>query len=151
MTMMIFRKNRSRQAAFAMATYINDDDDNEESVSEDKKTNKGASKFSPPKVATRGSKRGTTRPKKPQTSRLYDMQSIEPGVEFLPGSTLFVQWKSGLYLGKMLKKRGKGDYMEYLISYDGFKTTQDEWVSVSMVFEINPQTKRAFNKQKKKT
>jgi hypothetical protein len=29
MTMMIFRKNRSRQAALAMATYINDDDDND--------------------------------------------------------------------------------------------------------------------------
>ncbi len=104
-----------------------------------------------PKVATRGSKKGKNKAKKPVSSKLYDMQNIEPGVTFLPGSTLFVQWKNGLYLGKMLKKRGKGEHMEYYVHYDGFKSTQDEWVSVSMVFEINPQTKRAFNKQRKKT
>jgi hypothetical protein len=103
-------------------------------------------------AATRGRRRGsTTRQKKPITSRLYDMNNIEAGMEFLPGSTLFVQWRNGLYLGKMLKKRGKGEHMEYLIHYDGFNSTHDEWVSVSMVFEINPQTKRAFNKQKKKS
>ena len=104
-----------------------------------------------PKMSARISRRsgGKGRPKKPKISQLYDMQSIESGVEFLPGSTLFVQWKNGLYLGKMLKKRGKGEHMEYLIHYDGYKSSQDEWVSVSMVFEINPQTKRAFNKQKK--
>jgi len=102
------------------------------------------------KVATRG-RRGGGRPKKSVTSRLYDMKDIDSGVDFLPGSTLFIQWNSGLYLGKMIKRRGKGDHMEYLISKDGVKSSQDEWVPVSMCYEINPQTKRAFNKQKKKS
>ncbi len=102
------------------------------------------------KVSTRGGgNKGKARQKKPQTSRLYDLQKIESGVDFLPGSTLFVQWKNGLFLGKMLKKRGMGDDMEYLIHCDGFNSSQDQWVSVALVFEINPQTKRVFNKQKK--
>jgi len=70
------------------------------------------------------------------------MKGIEPGVEFLPGSTLFAEYKGGLCLAKMLKKRGKDDYMEYFIQYHGLKKTEEAWVSTSMVYEINPQTKR---------
>lgn len=81
--------------------------------------------------------------------KLFDMTGIEAGVEFLPGSTVFVVWKDALYLGKMLKKRGKGSDMEYFVHYDGFRKNSDAWVSASMIYEINPQTKRAFNKQNK--
>lgn len=81
-------------------------DEDDESGSDVEPTQK--TKAASPKVTTRGSKQGKSRPKKPATSKLYDMQNIEPGVNFLPGSTLFVQWKNGLYLGKMVKKRGKG-------------------------------------------
>jgi hypothetical protein len=49
----------------------------------------------------------------------------------------------------MLKKRGKGENMEYFVHYDGYRQSQDSWVSISSVYEINPQTKRAFNNQKK--
>jgi hypothetical protein len=73
-----------------------------------------------------------------------DMQSIESGVEFLPGSTLFAEYKGGLCLAKMLKKRGKGDYMEYFVQYNGLKKTEEAWVSTALVYEINPQTKRMF-------
>lgn len=81
--------------------------------------------------------------------KLLEMTGIEAGVEFLPGSTVFIVWKDALYLGKMLKKRGKGADMEYFVHYDGFRKSSDAWVSASMIYEINPQTKRAFNKQKK--
>lgn len=81
--------------------------------------------------------------------KLLDMTGIEAGVEFLPGSTVFIVWKNALYLGKMLKKRGKGVDMEYFVHYDGFRKSSDAWVSASMIYEINPQTKRAFNKQNK--
>merc|ERR1712085_226435 len=46
-----------------------------------------------------------------------DMQGIDPGVEFLPGSTLFAEYEGSLCLAKMLKKRGKGDCIEYLLQY----------------------------------
>ncbi|KAL7537116.1 hypothetical protein ACHAXR_008398, partial [Thalassiosira sp. AJA248-18] len=88
-----------------------------------------------------------------QTSRAtssIDMQGIEAGVEFLPGSTLFAEYKDGLCLAKMLKKRGKGDYMEYFIQYNGLKKTVEAWVSTALVYEINPQTKRMFRKLSKK-
>jgi|AntRauTorckE5430_2_1112549.scaffolds.fasta_scaffold00828_3 hypothetical protein len=78
-----------------------------------------------------------------------DMSGIDSGCDFLPGSTIFVIWKNGLYLGKMLKKRGKRENIEYFVHYDGFGQSEDSWVSVSLVYEINPQTKRAFNKRKK--
>ena len=78
----------------------------------------------------------------PRTTSTIDMKGIEPGVEFLPGSTLFAEYKGGLCLAKMLKKRGKDDYMEYFIQYHGLKKTEEAWVSTSMVYEINPQTKR---------
>lgn len=73
-----------------------------------------------------------------------DMLSIESGVEFLPGSTLFAEYKGGLCLAKMLKKRGKGDYMEYFVQYNGLKKAEEAWVSTALVYEINPQTKRMF-------
>lgn len=79
-----------------------------------------------------------------------DLSGIDAGCDFLPGSTIFVEWKNGLYLAKMLKKRGRRENMEYFVHYDGFRQSQDAWVSISSVYEINPQTKRAFNKQKKK-
>lgn len=82
-----------------------------------------------------------------QTSRTtssLDMKGIEAGVEFLPGSQLFAEYKGGLCLAKMLKKRGKGDYMEYLIQYTGLKKAKEAWVSTALVYEINPQTKRMF-------
>jgi len=79
-----------------------------------------------------------------------NMLGIQPGVEFLPGSTLFAEYKDGgLYLGKMLKRRGKGDYMEYFIQYNGFSEDQKAWVSISLVFEINPQTKRLYREMNK--
>ncbi len=78
-----------------------------------------------------------------------DMGDIDSGVDFLPGSTIFVVWKNALYLGKMLKKRGRGQDMEYFVHYDGFRKSFDSWVSISLIYEINPQTKRMFNKQRK--
>ena len=72
------------------------------------------------------------------------MEGIESGVEFLPGSTLFAVYKNGLCLAKMLKKRGKGDYTEYLVQFNGLKKTEEAWVSTGLVYEINPQTKRMF-------
>ena len=72
------------------------------------------------------------------------MQGIETGVEFLPGSTLFAVYKSGLCLAKMLKKRGKGEHTEYLVQFNGLKKTEEAWVSTGLVYEINPQTKRMF-------
>ena len=83
-----------------------------------------------------------------QSSRAasIDMEGIEPGVDFLPGSTIFAQYKSGLCLAKMVKKRGKGDYMEYFIQYSGLKKEVEAWVSTALLWEINPQTKRMFRK-----
>lgn len=84
-----------------------------------------------------------------------DMQGIDPGVEFLPGSTLFAEYEGSLCLAKMLKKRGKGDCIEYLLQYklekkkktemeDEGKKEPECWVPTTMVYEINPQTKRMF-------
>jgi 3D (Asp-Asp-Asp) domain-containing protein len=74
-----------------------------------------------------------------------DMQGIPPGVEFLPGSTLFAQRNGALCLAKMLKKRGKGDFMEYFVQFnDGTDNNESLWVSTALVYEINPQTKRMF-------
>jgi len=84
-----------------------------------------------------------------RTSTL-DMQGIESGVDFLPGSTIFAEYKGGLCLAKMMKKRGKGDYMEYYIQYMGLKKTEEAWMSVGNLYEINPQTKRMFRVYSKK-
>jgi hypothetical protein len=83
-----------------------------------------------------------------RTSTL-DMQGIEPGVDFLPGSTIFAEYKGGLCLAKMIKKRGKGDYMEYYIQYMGLKKSEETWMSVGLLYEINPQTKRMFRQYSK--
>lgn len=85
----------------------------------------------------------------PKPADLSVLNGIDSGCDFLPGSTIFVLWKGALYLAKMLKRRGKGNNMEYLVHYDGFNQNQDAWVSVSLVYEINPQTKRVFGKQMK--
>lgn len=77
-------------------------------------------------------------------SSLSGDMRIDSGVEFLPGSTLFAEYKGGLCLAKMLKKRGKGDYMEYFVQYNGLKKAEEAWVSTALVYEINPQTKRLF-------
>ena len=74
------------------------------------------------------------------------MNGIEPGVDFLPGSQVFAEYKGGLCLAKMVKKRGKDDYMEYFVQYTGLKKSHETWLSISMVWEINPQTKRMFRK-----
>lgn len=79
-----------------------------------------------------------------------DMEGIESGVEFLPGSTIFAEYKGGLCLAKMLKKRGKGDYMEYFIQYTGLKKSEEVWMPITLIYEINPQTKRMFRKLSKK-
>ena len=100
------------------------------------------------------------------TASTVDMEGTEPGVEFLPGSTLFAEYKGSLCLAKMLKKRGKGDYMEYLLQYNMKKKKKKKqkqntmgeeeeeearcWVSVALVYEINPQTKRMFRQLSKK-
>jgi len=124
-----------------------------------KRQKKAPSRYQREEESSQEEKPVATRAKKPKKksktvaaapSEGIDMSNIDSGVDFLPGSTLFVVWKEGLYLGKMLKKRGKGDCMEYFIHYDGFRKSFESWVSVSLVYEINPQTKRAFNKQKKK-
>eukprot|EP00956_Cyclotella_meneghiniana_P044618 scaffold326404_cov93-Cyclotella_meneghiniana.AAC.1 len=78
------------------------------------------------------------------------MGGIQSGVEFLPGSTLFAQRRGSLCLAKMLKKRGKGDYMEYLVQFnDGSEESESMWLSTSFVYEINPQTKRMFRQLSK--
>lgn len=100
----------------------------------------------PNKASVRGKKVGKV---KGTAMKPADLTQIDSGCEFLPGSTIFVEWKNGLYLAKMLKKRGKGENMEYFVHYDGYRQSQDSWVSISSVYEINPQTKRAFNNQKK--
>jgi len=109
----------------------------------------GKEEEKPGKKAERA-KKGPPKSKPPIILKPVDMTDIDSGCNFLPGSTIFVEWKNGLYLAKMLKKRGKRENMEYFVHYDGFRQSQDAWVSVSLVYEINPQTKRAFNKQKKK-
>jgi hypothetical protein len=93
------------------------------------------------------SARSSTRSSKAST---LDMQGIEAGVDFLPGSTIFAEYKGGLCLAKMIKKRGKGDYTEYYIQYMGLKKTEETWMSVGLLYEINPQTKRMFRLYSKK-
>jgi hypothetical protein len=73
-----------------------------------------------------------------------DMKGIDSGVEFLPGSTIFAEYKGGLCLAKMMKKRGKGEYTEYLVEYNGLSKSVEAWVSTALIYEINPQTKRMF-------
>ena len=94
--------------------------------------------------------RASSRVQTSRTTSTIDMNGIDPGVEFLPGSQLFAEYDGSLCLAKMMKKRGKGDYMEYLIQYNGMKKAKEAWVSTALVYEINPQTKRMFRKLAKK-
>jgi hypothetical protein len=94
--------------------------------------------------------RASSRVQTSRTTSTIDMNGIDPGVEFLPGSQLFAEYDGSLCLAKMMKKRGKGDYMEYLIQYTGLKKAKEAWVSTALVYEINPQTKRMFRKLAKK-
>jgi hypothetical protein len=80
------------------------------------------------------------------TSEIAQLEDIEPGVAFLPGSVVFVEWSGALYLAKMVKKRFTGDRSEYLVSYDGFDSDHDAWISINHIYEVNPQTKRVFNR-----
>ena len=82
-------------------------------------------------------------------AQTVDLFRIYSGVEFLPGSMIFAERKNKLHLAKMIKRRGRGDNMEYYIHYDGSKEHTDTWKSILLVYEINPQTKRMFNQQKK--
>lgn len=94
---------------------------------------------------SRSSSQASSQSSSRQTSSI-DMNGIEPGVDFLPGSQVFAEYKGGLCLAKMVKKRGKDDYMEYFVQYTGLKKSHETWLSISMVWEINPQTKRMFRK-----
>merc|ERR1712238_348017 len=66
-----------------------------------------------------------------------NMQGIDPGVEFLPGSTLFVEYKGSLCLAKMLKKRGKFGHMEYLLQ---FKTEKKKKIGMAVEGKEEPQS-----------
>lgn len=92
----------------------------------------------------RASSRAAAKSGRAASSLHSDMKGIDSGVEFLPGSTIFAEYKGGLCLAKMMKKRGKGDYMEYLVQYNGLKKSVEAWVSTALIYEINPQTKRMF-------
>ena len=90
------------------------------------------------------SSRATAKVARAVSSLSSDMKGIDSGVEFLPGSTIFAEYKGGLCLAKMMKKRGKGDYTEYLVEYNGLQKSLEAWVSTALIYEINPQTKRMF-------
>ncbi len=53
-----------------------------------------------------------------------------PGVEFLPGSCVFVELENKVYLGKMAKRRKSGDELEYLVIFndDSLHTTSQRWI-----------------------
>eukprot|EP00956_Cyclotella_meneghiniana_P015125 scaffold22937_cov73-Cyclotella_meneghiniana.AAC.8 len=93
-----------------------------------------------------------TRQKKPPSrsrsdaSDITHLGDIESGVAFLPGSVVFVKSSGELYLAKMVKKRFSGDRTEYLISYDGYDSDYDAWNSIHNIYEVNPKTKRVYNK-----
>ena len=81
------------------------------------------------------------------SSTLDIMKGFEPGVDFLPGATLFAKYKGGLSRAQMIKKRGKGDDLEYYIQYIGLEQTEKAcWVSVGQLYEIDTQTKKLFRK-----
>ena len=99
------------------------------------------------KVSTLPSQHAATGPRASGTtsSTLDIMKGIEPGVDFLPGATLFAKYKDGLSRAQMIKKRGKGDDLEYYIQYIGLEQTEKAcWVSVGQLYEIDTQTKKLF-------
>lgn len=73
------------------------------------------------------------------------MSQFDSGVEFLPGSCVFVVRKDALYLAKMVKRKKIGRSMEYLVHFDGSSTIHDTWVPLSSIYEINPRTRRVFD------
>jgi len=85
-----------------------------------------------------------------KTSGLFDVENVSPGVEFERGRAIYAEYKNVFYLGKMLKKRTRGKLNhQYFVHYDGFRKSSDAWVSTKKVYEINSQTKRLFNAQRK--
>lgn len=91
----------------------------------------------------------SSKPRVPHKARsdvsdVLSLLNLESGVDFLTGSGVFVEWNGALYLAKMLRKRNLNNQVEYFISYDGFKNSYASWVSTRKIYEINPQTKRAF-------
>jgi len=85
-----------------------------------------------------------------KTCGLFDVENVSPGVEFERGRAIYAEYKNVFYLAKMLKKRtrGKANH-QYFVHYDGFRKSSDAWVSTGKVYEINSQTKRLFNAQRK--
>ena len=82
-----------------------------------------------------------------EDNKLLDMKGIQSGVEFLPGSSVFVKWKEALYLAKMVKRRIRAGETEYYITYNGFRDSSNAWVSLDNIYEINPQTRKIFEKK----
>ena len=82
-----------------------------------------------------------------EDNKLLDMKGIQSGVEFLPGSSVFVKWKEALYLAKMVKRRIRAGETEYYITYNGFRDSSNAWVSLDNIYEINPQTRKVFEKK----
>ena len=89
---------------------------------------------------------------------------VAPGVDFVRGRATYVEWKNVLYLAKLLKtktitsktKKGKekvgtapGENIRYLVHFDGFRKSSDAWVPKEKVYEINPQTRKIFNAQRR--
>lgn len=89
-----------------------------------------------------------------------DMTGIQPGsVSFLPGSSVFVLWKNGLYPAKILSNKGKetnttggggggGDQQDnnnaYFVHYDSYHDDFDSWVPLSRIYKITKDTQRVF-------
>lgn len=95
---------------------------------------------------TRGSISSNTTVKSPPPSAItLDMGDNDPGVEFLPGSCVFVVRKDALYLAKMVKRRKtRGKQMDYLVHFDASSSDHDSWTPLSSIYEINPRTRRIF-------
>lgn len=110
---------------------------------------KKASETSEPPSSLNNSNHSATQKKLPAQRLRSDasdaaLLSLESGVDFLPGSMVFVEWSGALYLAKMLKKRYSGERTEYWISYDGYKSSHDAWVTINKIYEVNPKTNRVF-------
>ena len=109
---------------------------------------KGSDQGRPPQRATQSKPPRRMRSDISELSSESVLGNIDPGVAFLQGSVVFTEWKGVLFLAKMVKKRYTGDRTEYLVSYDGYSSKYDAWVSIHKIYEVNPQTKRAFKKLK---
>ena len=80
-------------------------------------------------------------------NKILDMKGIQSGVEFLPGSSVFVKWNEALYLAKMVKRRVRAGETQYFITYNGFRDSSNAWVPLSNIYEINPRTRKIFEKK----